>query len=132
VSLLEEMPVRETLDAVDELNAADLRPGAVFVNRVTEQRIPAASLASAASGAINAAQIRDELATVGLDLPQDTVEDLVTEAMEHAARDEASARARATLAEANLPSMDLPELTDGVDVAGLYELAEALGEQGVR
>jgi hypothetical protein len=52
--------------------------------------------------------------------------------MEHAARDEAAQRARATLAEANLPSIDLPELTDGVDVAGLYELAEALGEAGVR
>src|ERR1700754_1749867 len=32
VTLLEEMPVRETLDAVAELDTADLRPGTVFVN----------------------------------------------------------------------------------------------------
>ncbi len=132
VTLLEEMPVRETLDAVDELDAADLRPGAVLVNRVPEQRIPVGSLARAASGAINAARVRAEIASAGLDVPEETVEDLITETMESAARDEASARARSTLAEANLPSIDLPELTEGVDVAGLYELAEALGEQGVR
>ncbi|MFJ2610565.1 ArsA-related P-loop ATPase, partial [Streptomyces sp. NPDC087425] len=33
-TLLEEMPVRETVEAVAELDGADLRPGAVLVNRV--------------------------------------------------------------------------------------------------
>jgi hypothetical protein len=44
----------------------------------------------------------------------------------------AEQRAREQLAEADLPTLEVPELTDGVDVAGLYELAEALVEQGVR
>jgi len=132
VTLLEEMPVRETLDAVDELDAADLRPGAVLVNRAHEPRLPVASLASAVSGRIDAAEIGAELGSVGLDLPTATIEDLIAETMEHAARGAAALRARTHLAEANLPTLTMPELTDGVDVAGLYELAEALGEQGVR
>jgi anion-transporting ArsA/GET3 family ATPase len=132
VTLLEEMPVRETLDAVTELNAADLRPGAVLVNRKHEPRLPAGSIAAAAGGRINAAEISAELGSAGLDLPMTTIEDLITETMEHAARGEAALRAQTHLDEANLPTLTLPELTDGVDVAGLYELAEALGEQGVK
>jgi anion-transporting ArsA/GET3 family ATPase len=132
VTLLEEMPVRETLDAVHELNTADLRPGAVLVNRVHEPRLPAASLSSAVSGRINAAEIGAELGSVGLDLSPTTIEDLIAETMEHAARGDAAQRARTQLDEANLPTLALPELTEGVDVAGLYELAETLGEQGVR
>lgn len=44
----------------------------------------------------------------------------------------AEQRARDQLAEADLPTLELPDLTDGVDVAALYDLAEALTEQGVR
>jgi hypothetical protein len=31
-----------------------------------------------------------------------------------------------------MPQLELPELADGVDLGGLYELAELLREQGVR
>ncbi len=132
VTLLEEMPVRETLDAVDELNTADLRPGAVLVNRTYEPRLPAEQIASAASGRLDAAEIGSELGSVGLDVSATVVADLIAETVEHAARGDAALRARTQLDEANRPTLTLPELTDGVDVAGLYELAEALGEQGVR
>jgi hypothetical protein len=36
------------------------------------------------------------------------------------------------LRESDLPTVELPELTDGVDVAALYELAEVLVAAGVR
>jgi len=36
------------------------------------------------------------------------------------------------LGEAALPSIELPDLTDGVDLAGLYELVDVLTEQGVK
>ena len=39
VTLLEDLPVTETLETVAELAAADLRPGAVIVNRVRPQSI---------------------------------------------------------------------------------------------
>ncbi|HVW44976.1 MAG TPA: ArsA-related P-loop ATPase [Amycolatopsis sp.] len=132
VTLLEEMPVRETLEAVAELDGADLRPGAVLVNRVRPPRLPARSISAAADGRVDASRVRAGLASAGLQLPDATLEGLVDETVEHAIRLAAEQRAREQLTEADLPTLELPELNDGVDVAGLYDLAEALVEQGVR
>ncbi|WP_410563687.1 ArsA-related P-loop ATPase [Amycolatopsis sp. cmx-4-61] len=131
-TLLEEMPVRETVEAVAELDGADLRPGAVLVNRVRPERLPARSITAAADGHVDASRVRTGLAAVGLKLPQDTLDALVEETVEHAVRVAAEQRAREQLAEADLPTLELPDLTDGIDVAALYDLAEALTDQGVR
>lgn len=72
------------------------------------------------------------LASAGLNLPDSTLDALVEETVEHAVRVAAEQRAREQLSEADLPGLELPDLTDGVDVAALYDLAEALTEQGVR
>jgi anion-transporting ArsA/GET3 family ATPase len=132
VTLLEEMPVRETLDAVAELDGADLRPGAVFVNRVRPDRLPAGVVAAAAKGQLDQAEIGADLKAAGLTLTDDDLAELVCETVDHATRLQAERRARGQLRKADLPAIDLPELTGGVDVAGLYELAETLVEQGVR
>ncbi|WP_199444047.1 ArsA-related P-loop ATPase [Umezawaea beigongshangensis] len=132
VSLLEEMPVRETLDAVAELDAADLRPGAVLVNRVRPPRLPAHSVTAAADGHVDADRVRDGVRAAGLDLSPEDVEGLVDETVEHAIRLQMEQRAKDKLAEADLPTLELPELADGVDVGALYELAELLVERGVR
>ncbi|GAA3995168.1 ArsA-related P-loop ATPase [Allokutzneria multivorans] len=132
VTLLEEMPVRETLDAVTELDAADLRPGAVITNRVRPPRLSARSMTAAAGGRVDASRVRAGLLEAGLELHADVLEGLVEETVEHAIRVQAEQRARADLDAVDLPSLELPELTDGVDTGALYELAELLGEQGVR
>ncbi|WP_367133384.1 ArsA-related P-loop ATPase [Saccharothrix sp. HUAS TT1] len=132
VALLEEMPVRETLDAVAELDAADLRPGAVFVNRVNQPRLPARSVASASEGRVDAGRVRAGLAAAGLEVDADVLDGLVEQAVEHALRVRMEERAKEKLAESDLPTVELPELTDGVDVAALYELAEVLVGRGVR
>jgi anion-transporting ArsA/GET3 family ATPase len=132
VALLEEMPVRETLDAVAELDGADLRPGAVFVNRVSPSRLPARSVAAAAEGRVDADRVRAGLVAAGLDVAEDVLEGLVEQTEEHAARLRAEQRAKEELAESDLPTLELPELTDGVDVAALYELAEVMVGRGVR
>ncbi|WP_202919046.1 ArsA-related P-loop ATPase [Saccharothrix deserti] len=132
VALLEEMPVRETLDAVAELDAADLRPGAVFVNRVSPPRLPARSVASASEGRVDAGRIRAGLQAGGLDVEEEVLDGLVEQTVEHALRVRMEQRAKEKLAEADLPTVELPELTDGVDVAALYELAEVLVGRGVR
>ena len=131
-TLLEEMPVRETVEAVAELDGADLRPGAVLVNRVRPPRLPARSVTAAADGRVDASRVRIGLASAGLKLPEDTLDALVEETVEHAVRVAAEQRAREQLAEADLPTLELPDLTDGIDVAALYDLAEALTDQGVR
>jgi Mrp family chromosome partitioning ATPase len=132
VTLLEDLPVIETLETVDELVAADLRPGAVFVNKVRSQWLPDRSVAPAAGGRVDAGRIRSGLATAGLDLPADVVDGLVAETVEHAVRvaDESAAMQRLRSGPA-LPLLELPSVIDGVDLGALYELAETLVEQGV-
>ncbi|MEU4801189.1 ArsA-related P-loop ATPase [Actinosynnema sp. NPDC023587] len=132
VALLEEMPVRETLDAVAELDAADLRPGAVFVNRVRTPRLPDHALPSAAGGQVDVEGLRAGLLEGGLDVADDVLTALVDETVEHAIRVRMEQDAKELLAEADLPTLELPELPDGVDVGALYELAEVLVERGVR
>jgi len=132
VALLEEMPVRETLDAVTELDGADLRPGAVLVNRVQPARLPARSLPVAAEGRLDESRVRAGLETAGLDLDEFTLEGLVDETVEHAIRVQSQQEAKELLGESDLPTLELPDLTDGVDVAALYELAEVLVAAGVR
>jgi hypothetical protein len=64
------------------------------------------------------------------------VDGLVAETVEHAMRVQAEQQARARLADAGMPLIELPDLTeiggDGVDLGGIYELAEVLRDQGVR
>jgi anion-transporting ArsA/GET3 family ATPase len=132
VTLLEEMPVRETIEAVGDLDAAELRPGAVIVNRVRPPRLPARSVTSAADGRVDASRVRNGLASAGLDLAVEDLEGLVEETVEHAIRVQAEQRARTQLAEVDLPTLELPDSTDGVDTAALYEFAELLVDQGVR
>ncbi|MBB5958999.1 anion-transporting ArsA/GET3 family ATPase [Saccharothrix tamanrassetensis] len=132
VALLEEMPVRETLDAVAELDAADLRPGAVFVNRVRAPRLPARSVEAAAAGRVDTERLRTGLAAAGLEVDDEVLTGLVDQTVEHAIRVRMEEQAKGLLAEADLPTVELPELTDGVDVAALYELAEVLVGGGVR
>jgi anion-transporting ArsA/GET3 family ATPase len=132
VTLLEDLPVQETLDAVAELDRADLRPGAVIRNRVRPKRLPDRSIPPAAAGRLDESRIRAGLAEAGLDLKPDVIDGLVAETIEHACRAEVQAAALARLAEAQLPSIELPELNGGVDLGGLYELVESLTGQGVR
>jgi anion-transporting ArsA/GET3 family ATPase len=132
VTLLEEMPVRETIEAVAELDGAELRPGAVIVNRVRPPRLPARSLTSAADGRVDASRVRGGLTAAGLDLAEDELDGLVAETVEHAIRVQAEQRSRAQLQDVDLPTLELPDSTDGVDTAALYEFAEVLVEQGVR
>ncbi|GDY30711.1 ArsA-related P-loop ATPase [Gandjariella thermophila] len=132
VTLLEEMPVRETMDAVAELDIADLRPGAVMINRVRPPRLSARSTTAAASGRVDAARVRSGLEAAGLELDPACLDGLVDETVEHAVRVQVEQQARQQIAEIDLPLLELRDLNGGVDVGGLYELAEALTDQGVR
>lgn len=131
VTVLEELPVRETLEAVDELDAADLRPGMVVLNRVRPGWLPARSVAAAAAGRIDQRRIRTSLEAVGLPGREPLVKGLVTETVEHAVRTRTEDEVRAQLATTDLPSIALPELTGGIDVAALYELAEVFTEHRI-
>jgi hypothetical protein len=133
VTLLEEMPVQETLDGLAELRAAGLPAGGVFINMVRESLLPRATLDTAVKGGFDAGELALGLKASGVaDGAQATAlaEALAEEVVEHARRTELERAERETLAGAELKSYELPLLADGVDLAGLYELAESMRTQG--
>jgi len=118
-------------DLIAELRSAGLPPGGIFINMVRESLLPQAALDSAVKGRFDVAELTLGLKAAGLSDGASTVaEALAEEVAEHARRTELERAERASLAEATLPSYELPLLADGVDLSGLYELAEAIRTQG--
>jgi anion-transporting ArsA/GET3 family ATPase len=132
VTLLEALPVQETADAVAELVAADLRIGTVIVNRATKGQLSTEVRGRAAQGDVDTDVIRAGLAQAGISLSDDDFQGLITETVEHAATLQAQDDSAAELANVDVARMYLPALDDGMDLGGLYELAEHLSKQGVR
>ncbi|SFD87521.1 Anion-transporting ATPase, ArsA/GET3 family [Actinopolyspora alba] len=131
VTLPEQLPVRETMETVEELDAAELRPGAVLLNRVRPSRLATRSVLAAAGGRVDATRIRGGLRSAGLDWDAEVLDGLVAETIEHAGRASAELSAREQLDNTALPFVELPDYVDGIDVAALYELAEGLVARGV-
>ncbi|WP_370617315.1 ArsA family ATPase [Mumia qirimensis] len=132
VALLEEMPVQETMDAINELNDAALGVGHVIVNQVLPSPLDEEAAERIASGALTSAAVTKSLGRVELDLSPDAGDGLLVEGREHVARQRLQARQRAVLTEAGAPVVELPHLEDGIDLGGLYELGRRLVEGGVR
>ncbi|MEU6721086.1 ArsA-related P-loop ATPase [Nonomuraea sp. NPDC046802] len=133
VTLLEEMPVQETLDGIAELRSAGLPPGGIFVNMVRESQLPQSALDTAVKGRFDPAELVLGLKAAGVaDGAEATAmaEALAEEVVEHARRTELERVERESLAGAGLKGYELPLLADGVDLAGLYELAESMRTQG--
>ena len=122
VTLLEEMPVQETTDAVHELQRLDLPVGAVIIN--------AAQPPLLTKGKVSQAEVRRGLVSAGLPADREVVAALVTEAKQHLARRQVEASLRDELAALGRPVLELPFLADGVNPAGLYQLAGVLLEGG--
>ncbi|MEU6573399.1 ArsA-related P-loop ATPase [Streptomyces sp. NPDC046805] len=135
VTLLEEMPVQETADGIAELRAAGLPVGRVIVNMVRPQvlgttdldlvrTVPRTALAKSLSAAGLGGARRGGNA-------ERLVDPLLAQAAEYAERYTLEHEQRSVLAELDLPLHELPLLAEGMDLAGLYELATDLREQGM-
>jgi anion-transporting ArsA/GET3 family ATPase len=131
VTLLEEMPVQETVDGVAELESVGLPVGGVVVNAVRAPLLSPADLRAAETGGLDTAALASGLEKAGLDAPDGLVATLAAEAADHAVRVALEERGRDALAQLDRPSYELPKLGDGIDLAALYELAEALHAQGM-
>ena len=132
VTLLEALPIQETIEAIEELEKLQLPIGAVIVNRNIPPFLQPGDLAKAAKGEIDAAAVRTALSRVGISLPDADFAGLLTETIEHASRVSARAESAQELAKLHVPRLELPTIADGVDLGSLYELAEILAQQGVR
>jgi anion-transporting ArsA/GET3 family ATPase len=126
VTLLEEMPVQETLEAIDELSSKGLHPGVIIVNMVREPLLDDVALEQARSGRLHKQSIKTQLAEAGVTVTPDLVEGLLEEARDHALRVDLEREQLALLEATNLPIIELPALPDGVDSGSVRELAELL------
>ncbi|MEU3963574.1 ArsA-related P-loop ATPase [Streptomyces buecherae] len=133
VTLLEEMPVQETMDGIAELRAENLPTGAVVINMVRPAVLDAAAVGIAATQ--ERAGIAQVLARAGLGAAhaggraEQLVEPLLEQAHEHAERVSLERAQRAELSQLDLPTHELEMLPNGVDLAGLYRLAADLRKQ---
>jgi anion-transporting ArsA/GET3 family ATPase len=130
VTSLEEMPVQETLDAMTELKQIGLPLGSVIVNMMRQPELPAAHLEAARSGELDSATVEVGLKEAGVRADQTVVSALMLVGQQHAERLALEAEQRALLEEAGQPVVSLPYLADGLDLGGVYDLAEELYESG--
>lgn len=128
VTLLEEMPVQETADGVAELRAAGLPVGKVIVNMVRPHLLDEDAVRSASGE--RREEIAGALAAAGVSGADELVDPLIEEAAEHAQRVALEREQRAALNRLELPSYELPLLSEGVELAGLFQLAKELRKQG--
>jgi anion-transporting ArsA/GET3 family ATPase len=131
VTVLEEMPVQETIDGVRELREASLPVGGVIVNLVRPQDLDDEARTALLDGSIDQAALAKALTSAGIDATPDLVESLVLEGRDHAERRRLEDSQRSLIDAIGIPTYELDLLAGGVDLGGLYELAESLSEQGL-
>ncbi|WP_392543296.1 ArsA-related P-loop ATPase [Oryzobacter telluris] len=133
VTLLEEMPVQETADAVAELTAEGFGLGAVVVNQVREPVVDDALLdpATTDSAAVEG-RVRDDLAAAGVRASGRTVTGLLTQARDHAERVALEHSLEDDVTALGLAVVTLPALATGIEDGGIAVLADELAAQGVR
>ena len=120
VTLLEDMPVTETADAVRELAPTKITVGSVIANMITPSPLTDAQLAAAAAGELS-------LHVDGLDAAQNRR--LAAELAADASRIELQRSCRTTLDTLGLPVLEVAFDPAGIDADGLLTIAGSLAEQ---
>ncbi len=131
VTILEEMPIQETVDGVADLRSADLPVGAVIVNMARTPLLDAAGQKKALAGKLDPAQIAAGLKRASYKVTDAQVAAMISETREHAERVALESRERADLGLLGVPICELPLLDGAVDLGGLYRLAEGLRTGGI-
>jgi anion-transporting ArsA/GET3 family ATPase len=137
VTLLEEMPVQETIDGVGHLHEDGLPVGAVIVNADRPPLLTALQRNAALTGALDraalaaAVQAADVITSRDPHSATDVADGLLEEARDHAERVAVAEQERATLTQLDLPQVSLPHIPTGIDLGALYELAEHLRAAGL-
>ena len=133
VTLLEEMPVQETMDGIAELRSAELPVGGVFVNMTRPPLLDEAERALALQDRLPIDDIVNQLTEANVTGDAHAIaRTLVREGTDHARRVELEQRELERLGSLDVPGLQLPFLPGGIDLSNLYELAALLTKQGVR
>lgn len=110
VTLLEALPIQETIEAIEELESLGLPIGSVIVNRNIPPFLPPEDLAKAAEGDIDADAVRAGLSRAGIALSDADFAGLLTETIEHASRIRARAESAEQLDQLHVARLDLPTI----------------------
>ncbi len=123
VTLLEEMPVQETIDAAAELKDLGFHLGVVIVNRVRPALITEGQLR--ADGTVEVTLLAEGLRTAGVAAAHAPA--LAAEMADYAKRQLVQAENAARLDKLDLPRIELPDLNPPVQLGELKELAACFG-----
>ena len=129
VTVLEEMPVQETIDGIAELSSARLPIGHVILNLVRPPLLNAGTRAALEAGKVKTAAVGRSLSSTGLD--DSAAPELIAGGVAHLERQQLQEEQRDILLDCGRPLVELPALTGGIDLGALFELAETLKSEGV-
>ena len=131
VTVLEDMPVQETIDGIAELRGLQLPIGGVVTNLTHPVELDGEERDLVLGRGLDADVLRADLQTAGVRPTQPLVAGLLEEAREHAERRQLEDEQHKRISDLDVPTYELPRLAGGVDVGGLYELAADLRRQGM-
>ncbi len=124
VTVLEEMPVQETIDGIAELRATNLPVGHIIVNLVQPALLGDDTRDALSSGTLGTKQVAAALTSVGLDT--EAAPALLDQGRAHLERMALQDAERESLAETDRRIVELPYLSDAIDQGALFELAGLL------
>jgi anion-transporting ArsA/GET3 family ATPase len=126
VTTLEDMPVQEALDAIEQLRGIGLPVGTVIVNLVRRCELSPEQRRLAVDGGLDSAEIAAALKEAGVRDDDGAVASLLALGREHAQRVDLEEQERSRLLEATSAVVELPFVDDGIDLGALYDLADRL------
>ena len=131
VTLLEEMPVQETVDTIADLRAAGMPVGGIVINQVREAILTSDLLREAARETISREDVAADLTRVRVRATDALVDGLLAEARDHAKRVTLERDEAKIIQGLRRPTYRLPSLPEGVDANGIREMAETLAAEGM-
>jgi anion-transporting ArsA/GET3 family ATPase len=126
VTILEEMPVQETIDGAAELTSLGLNVGGVVVNLVEDSPLEQDVLSAAERGEVDVPLLTAGVGAAGLADHLGVAPLLADQLIEHAQRVALERDERRRLHALGHPIIELPRLPDGIDLGALYQLADRL------
>jgi anion-transporting ArsA/GET3 family ATPase len=127
VCTLEEMPVQETVDGIEELRQVKgMQVGGIVINMARPAVLPRAELRKEP----DVIALAESLARAGLHSTDHLAESLAADLAGHARQVELQDEQREELMATGQPLYELPLITGGIDLAALYRLAGELRDQG--
>lgn len=126
VTMLEEMPVQETVDGIAELTSERLPVGHVILNLVRPSLLSATTRAGIEDGSLRVDDVSSSLSKVGIDPAAASA--LLDGGAAHLERQRLQDGQREILDDCGRPLVELPLLAEGIDLGALFELAEKLEE----